>query len=436
MTPAVFRNFLRDRRANVAMIFGLSVIPLVFTIGMTIDYADAERIQSKLNAAADSAALAAVTPAMMKQTDAQAQTAAINMFKAQMSGMPTLVWNDSDLTVTIGHVNGANSPRTATVSYAAQSTNFFAGILGRPTINVAGTSAAKSAYNPNMNFYVLVDTSPSMAVAATTDGIKLLQDNTLGQWGAKKGCAFACHEINPRADNLGNPGGANQDDYALARQLNVKLRIDNVQAAVQNLATTADQMQSTNRATYNMAIYSFDANFNTITTMTTPSSAASAANNIQLLEIYQGGYLTKNSPFNPNENDTYSQVAFSKINQIMPNPGGGTTAANDTPKEFLFIITDGVENDPSIDGLMDISICQTIKNRNIQIGVVYTTYFPIPTYTPYINIVQPIQTQIGPNLLSCASSSDYFAEVNTDGNISDALNAIFMKVTNVSRLTQ
>ncbi len=37
MTPANFRNFLRDRRANVAMMFGLMVVPLIFIVGMGID---------------------------------------------------------------------------------------------------------------------------------------------------------------------------------------------------------------------------------------------------------------------------------------------------------------------------------------------------------------------------------------------------------------
>ena len=37
------------------------------------------------------------------------------------------------------------------------------------------------------------------------------------------GCAFACHESDPTADNLGNPN--NEDNYALAQNLGVVTRI-------------------------------------------------------------------------------------------------------------------------------------------------------------------------------------------------------------------
>jgi Flp pilus assembly protein TadG len=117
MTRAVFRNFVRDRRANVAMVFALSVLPLVFAVGMSIDYGAAARLKSKLNAAADSAALAAVAPSMLLQTDAYAQTAAYNMFNAEASGLSRLIFNGADptqLSVTITHPAAAT--RSVTVA--------------------------------------------------------------------------------------------------------------------------------------------------------------------------------------------------------------------------------------------------------------------------------------------------------------------------------
>jgi Flp pilus assembly protein TadG len=85
MTRAVFRNFVRNCSANVAMIFAFSAIPLIFTVGMAIDYGATARLKSKLNAAADAAVLAATAPAMMTQSDAAAITAATNMFDAEVS---------------------------------------------------------------------------------------------------------------------------------------------------------------------------------------------------------------------------------------------------------------------------------------------------------------------------------------------------------------
>ena len=220
MTPANFRNFLRDRRANVAMMFGLMAVPLIFIVGMGIDYGTAARLKSKMNAAADAAVLAAVTPAMMSQSDAASTTAATNMFNALVTGLPRLIYNSSTgLTVTVQDVG---LQRTVTVAYNAQSQNLFGGVLNMNTIAFGGTSTGAAATPPNINFYLMLDDSPSMAIAGTPADITTMVNNT----SAQSGCAFACHEANPAGENpaLGNPRG--EDNYALARSLGVTLRAD------------------------------------------------------------------------------------------------------------------------------------------------------------------------------------------------------------------
>ena len=56
------RALRADRRGNIMMMTGLAIIPLTFVIGFGVDYAKAEKLQTKLNAAADAAALVAVDP--------------------------------------------------------------------------------------------------------------------------------------------------------------------------------------------------------------------------------------------------------------------------------------------------------------------------------------------------------------------------------------
>ncbi len=56
-----FRRLHGDRRGNVMLLFGLALIPLVFATGMGIDYGKAMRLQTQMEAAADAAALAAVS---------------------------------------------------------------------------------------------------------------------------------------------------------------------------------------------------------------------------------------------------------------------------------------------------------------------------------------------------------------------------------------
>ena len=67
LTARIF-HLLRDRRANVAVIFALVMVPTIYLLGMTLDYSQVIRKRAQLNAAADAAVIAAVTPTMLTQT--------------------------------------------------------------------------------------------------------------------------------------------------------------------------------------------------------------------------------------------------------------------------------------------------------------------------------------------------------------------------------
>jgi hypothetical protein len=173
-------------------------------------------------------------------------------------------------------VANQDGTRTATVTYTAQYNTFFSSVLNAATINLGGTSVATGGLPPNINFYLLLDDSPSMAIVAGSAGMQTLINHTQSQVdGGAKGCAFACHESNPAADNLGNPGG--EDNYALAKNLGLTLRIDLVRTAAQNLMTTASNTMANSNASYQMAIYTFDVALNTIpiSTWQCPRSTAS-----------------------------------------------------------------------------------------------------------------------------------------------------------------
>ncbi len=413
-------EFHRNQRANVAMIFALMAVPVLFATGMGVDYAMSARRRSKLDAAADSAALAAVTPAIMAITPQSAQTqamqtAATNMFNAlagQVSGLQAM----PQPTVSVSSVGLV---QTVTVSYTASATTNFGGIIGKKTMAIGGTATASASTQPYINFYLLLDDSPSMAIAATTDGINQMVAATPSQGG----CAFACHEYDPSADSSGNPGG--EDNYALAKSLNppVVLRIDLLRSAVQNLMTTAKTAEA-GKSYYGMAIYTFDYQLNQIQKLTTNlTTAQNAASNIQMLEVYNnGGYLTKS--INNNDADTDFSAAMNGVNSEMATSGSGTKSA---PQEFLFIVTDGVNevvNGSRKPSLMDQSWCTTVKNRGIQIAVLYTQYLPLPTNAFYNDNVAPFQSQIGTNMQACASPGLY-SSVTTDGDISAALANLF-----------
>jgi Flp pilus assembly protein TadG len=443
MLRVSMRRFSRDRRGNVALIFALSMIPCVFLVGMGLDFTSATQKRVQLNAAADAAALAAVTPSMMTQSTTAAQTAATNAFNAVASNMA----NVTSVTPTIT-VNDVSVTRTVSVTYTANSTNAFPNVLklltGTSQTNwaISGSSTSTATTAPNIDFYLLLDNSPSMNIAATSAGITTMVANT----SAQGGCAFACHESNPAADNLGNPGG--EDNYTLAANLGVVTRIQNMVLATQALTTTATTVGTANNAAYRMAVYTFNySGTSTVKSLTSNlTSVSNAAANIDVLEVYDNNCLTSSCTAGAGNNDTDTDFnsAMSNINTTMPAPGTGS--ASSTPQEVLFLVTDGVDDKVSascsetLSGNrcqqpFDTTWCTTVKNRGIRIAVLYTEYLPLPTNNWYVTWISPWQPTIATNLQNCASTGLYFA-ITTDGDISTAMQALFRQAVATARLTQ
>jgi Flp pilus assembly protein TadG len=453
LTALVFR-LMRDRRGNIAVIFAIAIVPTIYLLGMTLDYTQAVHKRSQLNAAVDAAVIAAVTPSAMAQSSSVVTTTATNIFNATaknltgLTGTPQFTLN----------ITNQGLVRSVTGSYTAASTNNFPILLGSGAWPIGGSSAASASGAPNINFFLLLDDSPSMAIAGTPADITTMVNATSSQGG----CAFACHETDPAADNLGNPGG--EDNYALARHLGVTLRIDLMAQAAANLMSTAASTQAKNNNTYKVAIYTFDYGYNTVFAPSgLPSanltSAATAAAGIQMMQVYDNDCLTSS---NCNQDtDTNFSSALQTLNVTMPAPGGGTSTSGDTPQEVVFIVTDGVEDkvvsSPSACSQTTVSMgssqyrcqqpfdttwCTTVKNRGIRIAVLYTEYLPLTTnswYNSYVapfNGSNPATGQIATGLQSCASSG-LFYDVQSGGDITAALNALFqLVVQTAAHLTQ
>ena len=160
-----------------------------------------------------------------------------------------------------------------------------------------------------------------------------------------------------------------------------------------------------------------------------------------MLEVYKNNWLTNTN--NNSDMDTNFETAMSTINSIMPNPGPGTP--NSTPQEVLFIVSDGVDDEQSVNcsqplggnrcqAPFDTTWCTTVKNRGIQIAVLYTAYLPLPTNSWYNSWIAPFQSQIASNMQSCASPGLFF-QVTTDGDITAAMQALFGQAIATARLT-
>jgi len=534
------RSTLGCRRGQVVVIFAFAVTMLVIALGMGIDLWQGFVIKARLQSAVDAAALAIASTDRTQYTVAQLNTRTLNYINTNYpaSALGELCSAPgSSIACPPNPLYYGATPNIINVTYAASVPTAFMRIIGYNNMQVTATGQAQAAW-PYINFYLLLDSSPSMAIAATGAGVTTMVNNTAAQGG----CGFACHEANPAGENpaLGNPGGI--DNYQLARNLGVQLRIDLLKQAAANLMTTAQTTEDNNSIVneYQMAIYTFDVGFNTIQTLTPNlATAAASANNIQLLEVWDnnvklnpvlvttgnttsgsktvsnlasttgiatgqvvfgngiagsstvssksgatvtlnnaatatatGVTVTFGTTTNNSDADTNYTNAMTQINTIMPNPGQGTQSPGDTPKEIMFFVTDGVEdetvagcttsgnsgaNSPYVicsgnrqQSAMDPSYCTTIKNRGILIAVLYTEYDALPTNTWYMNNVsaynQPPPPQspdlsadhstgIATQLFNCASPGLY-TKVATGGDISAALNQLFITAVNSVFLSQ
>jgi Flp pilus assembly protein TadG len=476
---SLWSRFVRSREGSVAIITALAIIPMSLLVGAGIDYGMAVDRQAQLEGYADAAALSAVTPTMMTGSNAQAQAAAESSFSAQAGALTQVTYNNADVIATVTTTSG--NVRTAVITYTVPYNTFFASLLGMNTIALKGTSTATGGLPPNIDFYLLLDDSPSMAIAATTNGIATMVAATQGQCdsapygGSTCGCAFGCHEGNPGGEShyisgnnspqsgLGNPSGV--DNYALARSLGVTLRIDLLNEAAQNLMATALSTEKGNDASYRAAIYTFDYQVGTLQALTSNlTQAESSAANLSLLEVYDNNNLTSGD--DNSDEDTDFQAALKGINTTMPNPGSGTNNKGDSPQEILFVVTDGVDDaaqsksispaaaygslygsspyrlqstinplNKSGSEVLSPDYCATIKARGIRIAILYTEYLPIPNNGWYNSYVSPIQANIGPQLQACASPNLY-SVVTTDGDISGALQQLFNAAVESSYLVK
>ncbi|HWX84528.1 MAG TPA: TadE/TadG family type IV pilus assembly protein [Xanthobacteraceae bacterium] len=205
---APIAKFRSNRRGNVAVITALCALPLVAAVGCVIDYTTASLVKTKLQAAADAAALATVSVNSSVVATAKTMsgngtvsggsTFATNFFNANLSSAPQNV-GYTNLTPT-ATVSLTGTKVTAAVSFTARVPTYFMGVMGYSTVSVNGSSTASYALPTYINFYLMLDVSGSMSFPSTAaeqsrlmavnpDNLRPGNQNP----GYPQGCQFACH---------------------------------------------------------------------------------------------------------------------------------------------------------------------------------------------------------------------------------------------------
>lgn len=434
---SLLSSFRRDRRGNMAVTFAIACLPLLSFVGSAVDYSHATQIKAKLQAAADAASVGAVarnSPAYVyagtMSSDgsiAVGVTDATNIFNANVHNL-----TGATVTSMTATVQKSGSAVTATVTFAATMPTTFLGVIGKSTMTMSGSSSSTANMPKYVDFYLLLDNSPSMGVGATPTDVQTMVNNTSDQ------CAFACHDVS-NSNNY----------YNLAKSLGVTMRIDVLRTATQQLMDTASSLETYSNQ-FRMAIYDFGLSADTaaLTTVfalsSSLSSAKTAAGTIDL--------MTVNGQNDNNDQDTAFDTVFPQINSAISAPGTGVSGS---PLKYLFFVSDGVADEANASCLypksgsvrcqepINVDLCTTIKNRGIKIAVLYTTYDQLPTNAWYMTWIDPFNqgpwgpspnSVIAQNMQSCASPGFYF-EVSPTQGIADAMTALFSKMVADARIS-
>src|SRR5947209_20583533 len=87
-SQGLFGKFSRNEDGQVAIMFGLAVLPLAAAVGAAVDYSHSNQVRTSLQKAMDSAVLAAAIDG-----SANWQAAAMNAFKGNLNAKDSAVGN-------------------------------------------------------------------------------------------------------------------------------------------------------------------------------------------------------------------------------------------------------------------------------------------------------------------------------------------------------
>jgi Flp pilus assembly protein TadG len=407
--PIRLRRFIGDTRGNIAVIFAIACIPLLSGVGCALDYAMATRMKSKLQAAADAAAVGAISqgsPAyvaagQMGSTGSvtAGNTDASNLFYANIGGL-----NGYNNLVVTPNVVKTNTNITATVSFTADVPTTFLGLIGFQKLSISGSSQAAGSLPMYLDFYLLLDVSGSMGLPSTSaEAVRMQSINPDNYQQYPTGCTLACHfsPQNSACTDSGTQGYPTNNycmGYAISRvsqngyqgllstnpnnpmgvQLPssmvsglpsslynsltpvancptagtdscIQLRLDAVGYAVNQLFITAKNSEKLPQQ-FRIGLYPFIRYLYSTYFPLTSSINGSSTNpsTINYAAANLATLLDTNTNSNLGSGGTHIDTALSSMSTAIVTVGNGSSSSNTLP--YIFLVTDGAE-DPQVKGV-------------------------------------------------------------------------------------
>jgi len=444
--PISLAALLANRSGNIALTFAILLVPLITAVGMSLDFARAYNVRSKMQANLDAALLAAVKNVGTKDSQA-IETQVKDWFAAQADlNDPLYSFQNIDIDTT-GH------SITATATAAVPTT--LLKIANVETVDVAVSTSVSGPGENYLNVYVVLDKSASMLLAATASGQTKMRSMI--------GCEFACHSTN---EGVSYKNTWYSSYYSFAKKYDIQLRADVSVDAVSEVLDLIDVADSTHKR-IKVGLYTAGM---TATEVLAPTFSTSKAR--KKLAANSAGLNSATS-----EEATFFDYSLDKLKTMVGPAGDGSSASS--PLKLVLLLTDGVQSErnwiheassgfrfptatnqlSSVLTPLNPDWCGYLKGLNASVGVLYTKYLPLSGDWGYEKTVgQPMSTSryksvwggtmvagvsskttrhayIPIALEACASSDDLFISANSSDEISTGLSAIFQQYLSNIRLT-
>jgi Flp pilus assembly protein TadG len=403
-------RFRRDSRGNIAVIFGMSVIPILSAVGCAVDYSLATRMRAKLQSAADAASVASISQkspgynaAVLMTTDGSVTagvTDAKNIFNGNMSGVNGF----SNLTLN-STVTKTGIQLNSNVTFSADVPVTFMKVVGFQKLTVSGTSTSAASLPAYLDFYLMLDVSGSMGLPSTNAEQTRLAAVNPDNFGLYPGgCTLACHfdthdtcgDVNQKYSTsnycLGFPisrvsqigynkilqnNGGQLPSYRISNLPSslypfnplfpsdpgltpvsscptdgtdgcIQLRADAVGYALQQLFITANATEKIANQ-FRIGLYPFIRFLYAYSPLTSSiNGSPTNSSTINYAAANLASLLDTNTNSNLGSGGTHFENAFSTMNTTITSVGNGNAFNNTLP--YVFLVTDGAQ-DPQTKGL-------------------------------------------------------------------------------------
>ncbi|MCK1733470.1 TadE/TadG family protein [Bradyrhizobium sp. 138] len=175
-----FARFAAAEQGNIAMIFAITLVPVLSLVGAAVDYSRAVQARTSMQAALDSAALMLSKDLSSGTiTTSQISTKAQAYFNALFTGTATLPSVSVAATYTASTSIGSTIQLSGTGTY----TTSFLKIAGFPTLGI-GTTSTSAWGNVRMRVALVLDNTGSMAQDGKMPAMQTAAKNLVDQLSA------------------------------------------------------------------------------------------------------------------------------------------------------------------------------------------------------------------------------------------------------------